>query len=265
MIAPEPCTPRARTSRSRSSPPKAHSCSRSPPSPSGCSGVAFEALTNPSSDTLMSKITSVKSTSSGRSCITSAPAAVLFAPPASAKRTSAGADVMQDRPEEVDLTEVIFDMSVSLDGFVRASNATPEQPLGDGGERLHEWAFGGDERDREVLARGVQGSGAIIAGRRTYDDSVPISGAGGPHPPIRVFVVTHEAPDAVPKGGVYTFVTDGIESALEQAKASAGDKNVYVMGGPDTRRQFIEAGLLEEIGVHLVPVLFGSGTRMFEH
>src|SRR5215208_1646962 len=125
--------------------------------------------------------------------------------------------------------------------------------------------FGGDERDREVLDRGVQGSGAIIAGRRTYDDSVPFWGAGGPHPPTRVFVVTHEAPDAVPKGGVYTFVTDGIESALEQAKAAAGDKNVHVMGGPDTGRQFIEAGLLDEIGVHLVPVLFGSGTRMFEH
>jgi dihydrofolate reductase len=142
---------------------------------------------------------------------------------------------MQDRPEEVDLAEVIFDMSVSLDGFVSASKATPEQPLGEGGERLHEWAFGGAERDREVLAGGVQGSGAIIAGRRTYDDSVPFWGA------------------------------DGIESALEQAKAAAGGKNVHVMGGPDTGRQFIEAGLLDEIGVHLVPMLFGSGTRMFEH
>jgi dihydrofolate reductase len=172
---------------------------------------------------------------------------------------------MQDRSEEVDLAGVIFDMSVSLDGFVRASNATPEQPLGDGGERLHEWAFGGDERDREVLARGVQGSGAIIAGRRTYDDSVPFWGADGPHPPTRVFVVTHEAPAESPEGGVYTFVTDGIESALEQAKVAAGDKNVHVMGGPDTGRQFIEARLVDEIGVHLVPVLFGSGTRMFEH
>jgi dihydrofolate reductase len=131
---------------------------------------------------------------------------------------------MQDRLEEVDLAEVIFDMSVSLDGFARASNATPEQPLGHGGERLHEWAFGGDARDCEVLARGVQGSGAIIAGRRTYDDSVPFWGAHGPHPPTRVFVLTHEAPDAVPEGGVYTFVTDGIESALEQAKAAAGTR-----------------------------------------
>jgi dihydrofolate reductase len=165
------------------------------------------------------------------------------------------------------LTKVIFDMSMSLDGFVKASNATPERPLGKGGERLHEWGFGGeDERDREVLAAQAEGdAGAIIAGRRTYDDSLPWWGANGPHPPTRVFVVTHEAPDAVPAGSVYTFVTDGIESALEQAKAAAGDKNVAVMGGPDIGRQFIEGGLVDEIGIHLVPVLFGSGTRMFEH
>src|SRR5215203_4461974 len=121
-------------------------------------------------------------------------------------------------------------------------------------------------RDREALAaQAERDTGAIIAGRRTYDDSLPWWGADGPHPPTPVFVVTHEAPDAVPEGSVYTFVTDGIESALEQAKAAAGEKNVAVMGGPDIGRQFIEAGLIDEIGVHLVPVLFGSGTRMFEH
>src|SRR5918994_4092273 len=157
------------------------------------------------------------------------------------------------------MTKVIFDMSMSLDGFVKASNATPEQPLGEGGERLHEWGFGEDERDREVLAAQAEGgSEAIIAGRRTYDDSLPWWGADGPHPPTRVFVVTHEAPDAVPEGGVYTFVTDGIESAFEQAKAAAGDKNVYVMGGPDTGRQFIEAGVLDEIGGPPLPRLFRS-------
>jgi dihydrofolate reductase len=191
---------------------------------------------------------------------------VVTAIAAGAKRTYAGADEMQDRTKEVDMTKVIFDMSMSLDGFVKASNATPEEPLGEGGERLHEWGFGEDERDREVLAvQAERDTGAIIAGRRTYDDSLPWWGADGPHPPTRVFVVTHEAPDAVPEGSVYTFVTDGIESALEQAKAAAGDKNVAVMGGPDIGRQFIEAGLVDEIGVHLVPVLFGSGTRIFEH
>src|SRR5829696_7041225 len=132
------------------------------------------------------------------------------------------------------MTKVIFDMSMSLDGFVKASNATPEQPLGESGERLHQWGFSEDERDREVLAGGVEGSGEIIAGRRTYD-SLPWWGADGPHPPTRVFVLTHQAPDAVPEGSVYTFVTDGIESALEQAKAAAGEKNVAVMGGPGPR------------------------------
>src|SRR5919107_3993754 len=163
------------------------------------------------------------------------------------------------------MTKVIFDMSMSLDGFVKASNATSERPLGDGGERLHEWAFGEDERDREVLAGGVKGSGAIIAGRGTYDDSLPWWGADGPHPPTRVFVLTHEAPHALPEGSVYTFVTDGIESALEQAKAAAGDKNVAVMGGAEIGQQFIRAGLIDEISIHLVPVLFGSGTRMFDY
>jgi dihydrofolate reductase len=73
------------------------------------------------------------------------------------------------------------------------------------------------------------------------------------------------SPDAVPEGSVYTFVTDGIERALEQAKAAAGDKNVAVMGGPDIGQQYIRARLVDEIGVHLVPVLFGSGTLMFEY
>jgi dihydrofolate reductase len=115
---------------------------------------------------------------------------------------------------------------------------------------------------RILAAQAERDSGAIISGRRTYDDSLPW---WGPDPPTPVFVVTHEAPDAVPEGSIYTFVTEGIESALEKAKAAAGYTNVAVIGGPDTGRQFIEAGLVDEIGVHLVPVLFGSGTRMFEH
>jgi dihydrofolate reductase len=151
------------------------------------------------------------------------------------------------------MSSVIFDISMSLDGFLKASNATPEQPLGNGGERLHEWAFGADDCDREVLAGGVEGSGAVMAGRRTYDHSVRW-GADSPRPPTQVFVVTHEAPDAVPEGGVYTFVTDGIESALNLTQETAGDKNVAVRGGPDIGRQFIEAGLVDKIGIHLTPV-----------
>jgi dihydrofolate reductase len=165
------------------------------------------------------------------------------------------------------MTKVIFDMSMSLDGFVNAANVRPEEPMGDGGERLHEWAFGQDERNRELLAEATNSLGAVIAGRRTYDLSVPSWGADGPTGPARVpvFVVTHAQPEDAPEGGVYTFVTDGIESALEQAKAAAGEKDVAEMGGPDIGLQFIEAGLVDEISIHLVPVLLGDGTRMFEH
>jgi dihydrofolate reductase len=165
------------------------------------------------------------------------------------------------------MTRVIFDISMSLDGFVTASNVRPEEPLGDGGQRLHEWAFGEDERNRELLEEAVNFVGAVIAGRRTYELSVPWWGADGPAGPARVpvFVVTHAEPEDAPEGGVYTFVTDGIASALEQAKAAAREKAVAVMGGADIGQQFIRAGLADEISIHLVPLLFGSGTRMFEN
>jgi dihydrofolate reductase len=163
--------------------------------------------------------------------------------------------------------KVIFDISISLDGFMSAANPRPEEPMGDGGERLHEWAFGDDERDREVLMSGVRGNGAVIAGRRTYEMAVPWWGADGPTGPARVpaFVLCHEVPADPPEGGVYTFVTDGIERALEQARKVAGEKDVIVMGGAETGQQYLRAGLLDELSIHLVPVLFGSGTRMFEN
>ena len=165
------------------------------------------------------------------------------------------------------MAKVIFDISMSLDGFVTASNVRPEEPLGEGGQRLHEWAFGEDERNRELLTEAVDAVGAIIAGRGTYDLSVPWWGADGPTGPARVpvFVLTHAEPEDAPEGGVYTFVTDGIERALEQAKAAAGEKDVAVMGGAHIGQQYIAAGLVDEISIHLVPVLFGDGTRMFEH
>src|SRR3712207_6822028 len=100
------------------------------------------------------------------------------------------------------MSKVIFDISMSLDGFVTAANVRPEEPMGDGGQRLHEWAFGDDERNRELLAEAVHSLGAVIAGRRTYDHSVPWWGADGPTGPARVpvFVVTHAEPEDVPGG-----------------------------------------------------------------
>jgi dihydrofolate reductase len=164
------------------------------------------------------------------------------------------------------MSTVAFDMSMSLDGFIEAANPTPDEPLGVGGERLHEWAFGEDERDRRVLAEGGDGLGAVIAGRRTYDASVASWGADGPTGPARlpVFVVTHEPPADSPQDGVYRFVTDGIEAALKEAREAAGDQNVTVMGGPDLGRQFLAAGLVDEISIHLVPIIFGRGKRLFE-
>ena len=161
--------------------------------------------------------------------------------------------------------KVSFNISMSLDGYINGPDVTPEQGLGRGGERLHQWAFDGNERNREVL-ESVHGLGAIIAGRRTYDLSIPWWGADGPTGELRVpvFVLTHSAPNDVPDGGVYMFVTGGIEDALEQAEAAAGDKGVAVMGGALTFRQYLAAGLVEEIGIHLVPVLLGGGTPLFE-
>jgi dihydrofolate reductase len=165
------------------------------------------------------------------------------------------------------MSKTVFDTSMSLDGFTTASNQTPEQPMGDGGLRLVEGAFGDDETNRRFLEEAVGSVGAVICGRRTYDHSLPWWGADGPTGLARrpVYVVTHEAPTDDPPGSVYEFVTDGIESALARAQAAAGDSVVTVMGGADLGRQYIAAGLVDEISIHLVPVLLGSGTSMFEH
>lgn len=162
--------------------------------------------------------------------------------------------------------KVFFDISMSLDGFITGANRTAQEPLGEEGEHLHDWAFSSeDEYNRNLISQSVSTTGAVICGRRTYDDSLPFWGADGPTSAARlpVFVVTHKVPKEIPEGGVYTFVTDGIESALQKAKKAAGDKNVSVMGGADIGQQYIKAGLVDELSIHLVPVLFGSGTQMF--
>jgi dihydrofolate reductase len=165
------------------------------------------------------------------------------------------------------MSKVIFDMSMSLDGYVKAAGATADEPLGQGGERLHEWAMADDTAGRELLDTAVAEAGAYIGGRRTYDDSLRWWGADGPTGPARLplFVVTHKQPEEVPADSVYTFVTDGIESALRQAKEAAGDRSVYIMGGPNLASQYVRAGLVDQIGVHLVPVIFGGGDRLVDH
>lgn len=162
------------------------------------------------------------------------------------------------------MEKVIYDISMSLDGFITGANVRPEAGLGDGGERLHDWAFNStDPRNRELLAKGAS-LGAIITGRHNYDLSIPYWGADGPtgNARIPVVVVSHSVPQDIPDGGVYSFV-DTIEAALEKAKKAAGDKDVAIMGGANIARQFLKLGLIDEISIHLVPVLFGSGTPLF--
>lgn len=162
--------------------------------------------------------------------------------------------------------KVSFAISMSLDGFITAADQTKDEPMGPGGARLHEWAFGADPANQEFMAGKLDTLGAVITGRRNYDHSIPWWEANGPTGPARrpVFVVTHNAPDQSPEGGVYTFITGGIKEALRQAQETAAGKDVTVMGGADIGRQYIKAGLIDEITISLVPVLFGSGTRMFE-
>jgi dihydrofolate reductase len=161
------------------------------------------------------------------------------------------------------LSKVILDMSMSLDGFATASGQTAEEPMGPGGLKLVDWAINSDdERNREYVARSVGSAGAVIVGRRTYDTSVAWWGDNGPtgDRQLPVFVVTHT--DTEPYG-VYRFVTGGLEAAVAQAKEAAGDK-VVAVSGAEVGQNLLRAGLLDEISVHLVPVLFGSGTRLFD-
>jgi dihydrofolate reductase len=165
------------------------------------------------------------------------------------------------------MSTLTYDISMSLDGYVRAADPTPDEPLGIGGEAMHEWAMGEDEGGREVLTEAIAANGAVICGRRTYDESMAHGwGADGPTGDARlpVFVVTHEAPADSPADGVYEFVTSGIEDALERARSAAGEKEVSLMGGPAIANQFLRVGLVDELSVHVAPVLFGSGTSLTE-
>ena len=186
------------------------------------------------------------------------------------------------------MPRLVLDISTSLDGFVAGPSPGLEHPLGIGGERLHEWAVatkafreahnreGGEEnRDSEVLAEGIQKAGATIMGRRMFSggqgpwaDDPNADGWWGENPPFHhpVFILTHHARGTVTKEGgtTFTFVTDGIESALEQARAAAGEKDVAIGGGADVAQQYLKAGLLDELQIHLAAVLLGDGTRLFE-
>ena len=163
------------------------------------------------------------------------------------------------------MAKVTLNMSMSLDGFIAGPNVGVELPMGEGGLRLHDWLFNSSasEVDAEVEQEMFAMTGAVVLGRRTYDVGV---GPWGDVPfPVPCFVLTHEdREEIVKKSGSFTFVTDGIESALQRARAAAGEKDVRLMGA-DIAQQFLSAGLLDEIQINLVPVLLGDGIRLFDH
>jgi dihydrofolate reductase len=186
------------------------------------------------------------------------------------------------------VTKVRVDITMSLDGFVAAPNQTLENPLGVGGERLHEWAFaaaswreqhglsGGEANtDSDVIQESVDATGSVVMGRHMFSggagpwsDDPNADGWWGDDPPfhVPVFVVTHHPRETVAMQGgtTFAFVTDGIEAALAQAREAAGEKDVLVAGGADVVQQFLNAGLLDELQVHVAPLLLGGGVRLFD-
>jgi dihydrofolate reductase len=181
-----------------------------------------------------------------------------------------------------------FEISMSLDGYVAGPNATLEEPLGKGGEQLHEWVVvlqswreshgreGGETgADSDLLAESIARTGAVIMGRKMFsngvgpwEDDPKADGWWGDEPPFRkpVFILTHHPRDPVEKQGgtTFTFVTAGIEAALEQARAAAGGKDVGLSGGASVAQQYLRAGLLDELNIHVAPVLLGGGVRLFD-
>jgi dihydrofolate reductase len=185
--------------------------------------------------------------------------------------------------------KVVVDITMSLDGFVAGPNPSREHPLGEGGERLHEWAYdlasfkelhgeeGGERNaDSDVLAETFAATGATVMGRRMFsggfgpgpwEDDPNSNGWWGDDPPFKgpVFVLTHHPRETLQmQGGTsFTFVADGVESAVEQAQAAAEGKDVIFAGGAEVIQQALAAGLLHELQIHFAPLLLGAGTRLF--
>jgi dihydrofolate reductase len=175
------------------------------------------------------------------------------------------------------MSKVVFNMTMSLDGFVAGPNDNPDNGLGDGGEALFNWYFSGDteiylsegtpmlkisRQSAELLKEAMANYGAGVWGRKTFE----IAHAWGGHPPgSPAFIVTHHIPQEwVYEGSPFTFVTDGVESAIRQAKEAAGDKDVVICTA-SILQQCLNLGLVDEIYIDVAPMLLGKGVRLFDH
>jgi dihydrofolate reductase len=185
------------------------------------------------------------------------------------------------------VSKLRFQVSMSLDGFIAGPNQSVENPLGEGGMQLHEWVFGleawrkrhgldggGVNASSAVVEEALENIGATVMGRNMFGGTGPWAehpwdGWWGDDPPFHhaVFVVTHHSrePLAMAGGTTFTFVTDGIESAFAQAGEAAGGKDVNLGGGASVAQQYLRAGLIDELQVHIVPVILGSGARLFDN
>jgi len=187
------------------------------------------------------------------------------------------------------MTKIFADISVSLDGYVAGPDATLKEPLGKGGEQLHEWVFklkswrephgmaGGETgQDDDVMKETTANTGAVIMGRKMFSggegpwESDPNPDAWwGDTPPFHcpVFILTHHPRQSEEKKGgtTFHFVTDGFESALKQAREAAGHKDIQISGGAQAIQQFLKAGHIDELQMHISPVLLHSGVRLLEN
>src|SRR3954454_21800849 len=191
------------------------------------------------------------------------------------------------RPRRHPLARLICDLSVSVDGYVAGPKPSLKEPPGEGGEQLHEWALAsmawreahgksGGERnaDSDVIEETIEAAGAHLMGRRMFsngtgpwEDDPKAIGWWGDEPPFHkpVFVLTHHRREPLElTGTTFTFVTAGIEAALEQAREAAGDKDVQISGGADVAGQYLAAGLVDEFQMHVAPVMLGGGVRLFD-
>ena len=171
------------------------------------------------------------------------------------------------------MSKVVSGITTSLDGYVTGPDDGPGKGLGEGGERLHWWVFGGPWTyasgargepvgvDKQVLDEAFARVGAVVGGRNTYE----AAGAWGGQNPFGVpfLIVTHRPQDAPPAESGFRFV-DGLEEAVARAREAAGDKDVSVMGGADVIRQALRAGLVEELSISIAPVVLGAGKRLFD-
>lgn len=186
------------------------------------------------------------------------------------------------------MAKLRFQISMSLDGFVAGPNQSEDDPLGEGGTQLHDWAFkltafrephgmeGGEVNESSaIVEKSLENIGATVMGRNMFGGGPgpwgedPWDGWWGDDPPFHhpVFVLTHHAREPLEKqgGNSFTFVTDGVESALEQATDAAAGMDVNLGGGAETAQQYLAAGLIDEMQINLVPVLLGSGSRLLDN